>query len=148
MLNAGIRRRVWNSDPGLSMKSPTYDLKFERTPEYLCASVTGKNNSENVFNYIKGTLEECARQSCENLLIIENLQGARLKDYVVVDILYKLMNTIRVPFHKVAYIDLAADATSSMTLAVHIANYKGINIKRFSTVQDASQWLTADKLHE
>ena len=130
------------------MKTPTYDLKFERMPQYLCASVTGENNPENVFNYIKATLEECARQGCENLLIIENLQGARLKDYVVVDILYKLMNTIRVPFRKVAYIDLAADTTSSMSLAVHIANYKGINVRRFSTEQDASQWLTADKVHE
>ena len=130
------------------MKTPTYDLKFERTPQYLCASVTGENNPENVFNYIKETLEECSRQGCENLLIIENLQGARLKDYVVVEILYKLMSTIRVPFHKVAYIDLAADATSSMTLAVHIANYKGINIKRFSTVQDASQWLMTDRVLE
>jgi hypothetical protein len=118
----------------------SYELSIEERPGYLHAVVTGVNSKENVVRYLDDIRRECAARSCSRVLIEENLKGPRLDILDVFDIASSARERATTPLPVVAYVDV--NATSDlMKFAEDVAVNRGIDVRVFSSVADAAQWL-------
>lgn len=118
----------------------SYQLQIVEKPNYLHATVTGKNTMENVTGYLKDLLSECEARRCYNVLIEERLEGKRLETWDVYQIASDSSTFARGIFRTVAYVDVNASG-ELMKFAETVANNRGVPMNLFRTVSEAEAWL-------
>ncbi len=121
----------------------TCEITFHQTPAYLHAIVTGLNSRENVQQYLRDVLRECAARKCSRVLIEERLEGPRLGMPDVFQIASEGSDNARGMLKSVAYVDVNA-ANDLMKFAETVAFNRGLPAAVFPTVAVAEKWL----LHE
>jgi hypothetical protein len=117
----------------------SYQLNFERYPEYLHAIVTGTNDQESVKRYLQDIRAECKRLGCFRVLIDERLEGPRLAvDDVFTIASEGAMDAMGI-FEAIAYVDphMGQMAAFAETVAVN----RGMPVRFFESVEDARSWL-------
>lgn len=119
-----------------------YNLRLIQKPAYLHAVVTGENTSENVMGYLKELRRECTARSCFRVLIEERLDGPRLRQMEVYQIVSDTSARTRGRFKAIAFVDLNADG-GEMEFAETVAVNRGVPVRVFATVAEAAQWLLA-----
>jgi len=117
-----------------------YQLKFQEHPAYLHAIVTGDNTRENVMRYLNEVLEACQTRGCRQVLIEERLEGPRLGTLDVFEIASTGSERVHDVFQAIAYVDVFAGP--QMPFAETVAVNRGIPVRLFATVAEASAWLT------
>ncbi len=118
----------------------SYQLQIVEKPNYLHATVTGKNTVENVTGYLTDLLRECEARRCYNVLIEERLEGRRLETWDVYQIASDSSTFARGLFRTVAYVDVNASG-ELMKFAETVANNRGVPMNLFRTVSEAEAWL-------
>ena len=119
----------------------TYNLSFDKKPNYLHAIVTGQNSRENVKDYMAEIIRECKATNCHRLLIEERLEGSRLDTMTVFQLVSEGSAHAIGLFAAIAYVDVNADG-DMMEFAETVGVNRSIPVNIFSTVPDAEQWLS------
>ena len=118
----------------------TYEVTFDRRANFIHAVATGSNTAETVFEYMNDIREECEKQSCYRVLIEEKLDGPRLDEMQIFDIILKGSPDALGVFEAVAYIDEQQDF-EVVKFAETVAVNRGIPVAVFSSIADAENWL-------
>ena len=117
-----------------------YELKIEEKPGYLQFSVRGRNTQDNVARYMEEVMHECAARRCARVLIVENLEGARLGTMEVFTMVTSGSKRFHGMLEALAYVDLNAEG-GVMRFAEDVAVNRGIPVRVFRTVEGAEKWL-------
>lgn len=121
----------------------TYELRFERRPDYLHATVTGDNNREVVAAYMEDIVAECKKRDCFRVLIEERLQGPRLQAMEVFSLASEGSMKVLGVFDAIAYVDEEMGELGDFVETVAVN--RGLPIGIFGTVGEARDWLAKHK---
>jgi hypothetical protein len=120
-----------------------YALRVENKGNYLYVTVTGDNTPENVARYLSEVRDACAEHGCANVLIEENLRGPSLAPSIIFTIITEAATRVWPVVQRIAYIDTnPAHQTETLQFVETVAVNRGVNIRFFSRVAEAEQWLT------
>ena len=123
-------------------------LTLEPKGSYLVVTVTGDNTPEDVAEYLSEVREACLKHQFARVLIAENLQGPSLRIFSIHDIVTRSSQSVWPEIHRIAYVDLNPEhSRSGMHFAETVAVNRGVNMRVFSNVTDAAQWLE-DRVHD
>ena len=117
-----------------------FSLEINEKATYLHAVVTGKNSKENVLNYLKKVLHECAARNISKVLIEERLEGPRLGTLDVFSVSSEGASKALGKLKAMAYVDINAEG-NLMKFAETVAVNRGLPVRVFSTVTEAEKWL-------
>jgi hypothetical protein len=117
-----------------------FSLEINEKATYLHAVVTGKNSKENVLNYLKEVLRECAARNISKVLIEERLEGPRLGTLDVFSVSSEGASKALGKLKAMAYVDINAEG-NLMKFAETVAVNRGLPVRVFSTVTEAEKWL-------
>ena len=119
-----------------------YELSIQEKEGYLHFQVTGDNNFETVKNYLGAIYEECVQRQISSILVEENLQGPGLKVMDIFQIAEEGSLRAGSEIRRVAFIDQNDEHSyANMKFAVTVASNRGLNVRLFSSVSDAEEWL-------
>lgn len=120
----------------------SYVLRLENKGAYLHITVTGDNTPENVANYLSEVRDKCVEHQCSTVLIEENLRGPSLAPSIVFSIITEAATRVWPSVQRIAYIDTnPAHQTETLQFAETVAVNRGVNIRFFSRIAEAEQWL-------
>ncbi len=119
------------------------DYSFAAVPQegFLRIRVTGMNTPATLRRYLDDVLDACVTQRCPNVLIEEDLTGARLPIAEIFSILVEKSSSSRPGMRLLAVVDLQASDPSNMKFAENVAVNRGVTMRAFETVAEAEQWL-------
>ena len=118
----------------------SYQLTITEKPSYVHALVTGTNSRENVEDYLRDIMRECAARKCVRVLIEERLEGPRLDTLTVFHIVSEGSRRAQGDFEAIAYVDVNAEG-NLMKFAETVAVNRGLPVMVFSSVAKAEEWL-------
>jgi hypothetical protein len=117
-------------------------LTADTRPGYLHVKVAGENTRENVLRYLLEVNERCVQRKSHAVLIEESLRGPSLNIAEVFAIVAERSRTVSLPLRWIAYVDVNPEHSKGrMLFAETVAVRRGINVRVFSTIADAEQWL-------
>jgi hypothetical protein len=120
----------------------SYQLHIQEHPGYLHFQVTGENTVEAVRGYFHEIWHTCAERGCHAILIEENLTGPGLKLGEIFNIVSAGSERPVAHLFKLAYVDTNPEhSAKSMGFAETVARNRGIDVRVFSAVQEAKDWL-------
>jgi hypothetical protein len=119
-----------------------YTLSFEDRHDYLYVSVTGDNTYDTINRYLSEVHDLCVRLKRLNLLVVENLSGPSLSTMSIFDLVTsRSLQTAR-DIGRIAYVDANPDHDArNLAFAENVAVNRNVNIRIFSTVAAAEEWL-------
>ena len=121
----------------------SYELTIREKAGYLHFLVTGENSPETVRGYLSEIAKTCQERNCPTVLIEENLQGPGLGLLDIFQISSQGSNQAWPHVRRIAYVDANREhSAADMKFAETVASNRGLNIRLFSNVQEAEQWLS------
>jgi hypothetical protein len=122
-----------------------FSFVAKQTPDYLHATVTGNNTAENVRRYLAEVIKTCTEQGCTRILIEENLRGPSLGTTDVYALVTEGAQNAPSWLQQVAYVDVNPEHdVGLLAFAETVAVNRGVNVRRFATVEEAARWLSGD----
>jgi hypothetical protein len=121
-----------------------YQLALEPRASYLHFTVTGENSRETVTAYMEEVVRECVARGCSRVLIEERLIGPRLGTVDVFQMVSAGSARFRGVLSAMAFVDVNAE-DDLMRFAEDVAVNRGMPVRVFRAVADATQWLTANE---
>lgn len=118
----------------------TYALTVEQKPTYLHVVITGRNNPENVEQYVADVFRECRARGCWKVLIEERLEGPRLGALEIFAIVSRGSARYVGLATAIAYVDVNA-VGDTMQFAEDVAVNRAMPVKVFRSVDEAERWL-------
>ena len=117
----------------------TYQIKIEKRPNFLHATVTGTNSKQAVIDYWNEIKIACDAHDCFRVLADEKLDGPRFDVMEVFSLISEGSMKMLGQYEAIAYIDrsMGEMANFAETVAVN----RGIPIRVFNNVDDAEEWL-------
>jgi hypothetical protein len=120
----------------------SYKLTVESKSNYLHVAVQGDNSPQSVLAYLSEVRNKCVEHGCSNVLIEENLQGPRLNTLQIFEVLREAIASAPPLFLRIAYVDINPEHDrAAMGFAEDVAVNRGINVKIFSSIIEAENWL-------
>ena len=120
-----------------------HSLTVDSYPSYLHVRVAGDNTPQDVRGYLDKVRQLCIEHQSAFLLIEENLQGPSLGTVSIFDIAARSTEATRL-IRALAYVDTnPAHDPSAMHFAENVAVNRGLHVKVFGTVAEATQWIEA-----
>ena len=121
----------------------SYILTIEEKPTYLHARVTGTNSVENVLSYLAEVHAACVQQNYSAVLIEENLSGPSVDLTSIYEIVSARSHYTTPQLRRIAYVDMNPEHDAArMKFAETVAVNRSVNVRLFSTLQEAVGWLT------
>jgi hypothetical protein len=121
-----------------------YVFKLERRAGFLHARVSGKNDPATVSRYLKDVYDACLREECPRVLIEEALDGPGLSVAEVFGVVAKASEKVWPVVQQIAYVDTnPLHDFAKMQFAEVVASNRGVNVRIFSSVRYAEQWLNS-----
>lgn len=119
-----------------------YTISIEYNGRFLLCNVEGDNTIDNVIHYLNDVHQAMEEHRCGKVLIIENLSGPGLNLLKMYQIILTAKKTVLSLPHLIAYIDSNPEHDhSSLKFAETVALNRFINMRLFTTVNMASDWL-------
>lgn len=119
-----------------------YTITITPSVGYLHAVIHGINTIKNVDRYLTDIRTAIEEQECRNVLIEEQLTGPGLDTFDVFEIIRSHARYARDHKIRIAYIDLNRDHhRTTVAFGENLANILGVNIKVFTTAEEATDWL-------
>jgi hypothetical protein len=122
------------------MSGPNYQLTFEDRNTYLYVRLTGEDSFAASLSYWNKIADQAKLRGCEKMLIHENLVGKVAESEmgeIIRDLLPSGLAEIQIAFFDENVEDAAINALGQ-TLAVD----RGANVKIFTSLDDAKDWIT------
>ena len=121
-----------------------YVFKLERIADYLHAKVSGNNDPATVSRYLKDVYDACLRERCPRVLVEETLEGPGLSVAEVFGVVAKASEQVWPVVQQIAYVDTnPLHDFTKMQFAEVVASNRGVNVRIFSSVRNAKQWLSS-----
>jgi hypothetical protein len=122
----------------------TYQFTIEREPGYLHAKVAGENSPDSVRRSFADVRRACETHACPNILVEEHLAGPSLHPLEIFRLVEEGSRDVWPVVHRFAYVDTNPEHNAArMQFAETVAVNRGVNIRRFDSVDDARAWLNA-----
>lgn len=122
-----------------------YQISIERIENILFCRVTGENTVENVVRYLRDIHDAMEEHRCKKVLIEENLSGPSLNLIKMYQIIHTAKKTVLALPHKIAYVDINPHHNhASLRFAETVAFNRLIQMKFFTNIEPAEQWLHSD----
>ena len=122
-----------------------YSFVAKPAPDYLHALVTGNNSVDNVRRYLAELTRALVDPGCTRVLIEENLDGPSLGATDVYAVVTAAAREVPSHVQKIAYDDVNPEHDMGiLTFAETVAVNRGVNVRRFATVAEATRWLCDD----
>lgn len=119
-----------------------YTLTVTQEHGYLHFRVCGVNSVENVRDYLREVYSTCLQRQCSAVLIEENLSGPSLQIAEVFAIASAGSSATAPAVRSIAYVDMNPEHSKSrMQFAENVAVTRGINIRMFSALTAAEEWM-------
>jgi hypothetical protein len=120
-----------------------YVFKVERNAGYLHAKVYGDNDPTAVTRYLRDVYDACLREKCPRVLIEEALEGPGLSVAEVFGVVEKASEQVWPVVQQIAYVDTnPLHDFTKMQFAEVVASNRGVNVRVFSSVRNAKEWLS------
>lgn len=120
-----------------------YSFQYQCKDGYLHIQVKGTNNPESNRRYIQDLVQASMREGCPNVLVEENLEGARLSVTDIFEVLTKMEAEVRSAIRLAALVDVSPGRSdSNQRFGETVAVNRGISVKTFPSVAQAERWLT------
>jgi hypothetical protein len=121
-----------------------HKITAQVTPSHIHVVVTGDNTERDVLAYMEDVRRLCAQHSCWYVLIEEALSGPGLGITSVFDLASHGAQMAREQFRAIAYVDVnPAHDHDMMEFAETVAVNRGLRVRVFETVDDATRWLAS-----
>ncbi len=120
-----------------------YTIEISFHQHYIHAITKGTNSSQSVNGYLNDIRTAIEHYKCKNILIEDGLIGKGIDTIDVFEIIrnhgrYAKSNNLRI-----AYIDRdKGHQRSTVSFGENLANMMGVNVKVFSAVEKAAEWLS------
>lgn len=122
-----------------------YTFVTTQAPQYLHFTVEGDNTADTVRGYLNEIAQVCARQGCARVLIEENLRGPSFSMSDVYAVVAEAARKVPPTLRKIAFVDVnPTHRVENMQFAETVAVNRGVNVRRFATVEEAVDWLGTD----
>jgi hypothetical protein len=123
----------------------SYHINFILEEDHLHARVEGDNTPKDVANYMTEIQNRCSQYKCRKVLIEENLTGPTISTFDIFKIVDQASQNVPSTVQKIAYVDMNAQHDhEAMHFAETVALNRGVNIKLFTNLQLAREWLDAN----
>ena len=120
----------------------SYELFLQEKENYLHFQVTGENQPDTVRGYLADILKECMKRGTTWILVEENLRGPGLSVLDIFRISAEGTQNANGHLRRVAYVDSNPDHSyANMKFATTVASNRGLNVRMFSSVKEAEEWL-------
>lgn len=120
----------------------SYELSIQEKEGYLHFQITGENQFETVKSYLDALYQECVNRGCSSILVEENLSGPGLRMLDIFGIAEQGSQLASSKIRRVAYVDRNFEHSyDNMKFAATVASNRGLNVRLFSSVMEAEQWL-------
>jgi hypothetical protein len=134
----GARQRLYDS----TIMSHTFEV--EQKAGYLHIRVSGENAPQTVRNYLKQVYAACDSTKCPRVLIEENLGGPVLPMADIYDIASRESQNIWPVVQQAALVDVNRSHNHDrMEFAETVAVTRGFNLRVFTSIPEAEEWLKA-----
>jgi hypothetical protein len=125
----------------------SYDLKIVPKEGYLRVTVNGINTPETVLSYLSKVRDACLRHASKKVLIEENLQGRGLGVVAIFEVITKASTNVWPAILRIAYVDVNPEHDpKALKFAETVASNRGVNVRVFSGLEDAEQWLVSERI--
>ena len=125
----------------------SYDLKVVPKQDYLHVTVRGINTPETVLRYLSEVRDACLRHASKKVLIEENLQGPGLGVVGIFEVVTRASTNVWPAILRIAYVDVNPEHDpKTMKFAETVASNRGVNVRVFSGLEDAEQWLVSERI--
>lgn len=122
--------------------STDYTIEITPQEQYLHVTVQGVYNLTNLKRLLTDIYAACIDNNMNSVLVEDHLTGASLDIFELFDliILYsRKALSLRVKF---AYVDIGSKRNKTVkAFAEQFSHIKGIEVKTFSKIEEAEQWL-------
>jgi hypothetical protein len=119
-----------------------YSLSLESRPGFLHARVTGSNGQQTVLDYTQDIHQACIERNLRAVLIEENLSGPSIRLSAVLQIVAQRAPEAAKWLKRIALVDHNPEHDPSrMEFAEDAAANRGVNLRLFTSVAAAEQWL-------
>ena len=119
-----------------------YQLSIQERDGYLHFQVTGDNQIEVVKKYLAEIYQECVKRGVSSILVEENLQGPGLRVLDIFRIVEQGSQGVPSQIRQIAYGDTNPEhSETNLKFARTVASNRGLNVRLFSTVTEAEEWL-------
>jgi hypothetical protein len=118
--------------------------RFSVTEEkgYLHIKVRGDNTPETVRRWLTDGLKACIELKCSRVLVEENLSGKSLPMIETFSLVGEASKLAWQTVKQVAYLNLSPEQdTKELRFIETVAVNRGVNLKVFTNVKDAEEWL-------
>lgn len=121
-----------------------YVFNVERKAGYLHAKVSGDNDPAHVIRYLRDVYNACLREKCPRVLIEEALEGPGLGVAEVFGVVEKASEQVWPVVQQIAYVDTnPRHDFTKMQFAEVVAANRGVNVRVFSSIRNAKEWLSS-----
>ena len=120
-----------------------YTIVFEDSPKYLYALVHGDKYGYDVLaHFLKEIADECRKRNFDRVLIEENISATTSEEDV-----FRIASELpQLGFAdiRLAYIDRFTEQGDLNEFGREVAEDRGVNVRLFSSFEEADKWLSAD----
>ena len=127
-------------------KDELYDITFTKNDDVLCVNARGQRTLEIVLSIAQKTIEACREHEVKKALVdVRDLEG-RLSTINAYNLPAEYFAALRNPevIRKVAIIDLE-EFSDSYKFFENVAVNRGYNLRIFSDITIALEWLRSDR---
>jgi hypothetical protein len=122
----------------------SYELTVQQKVGYLHIKVMGDNSPQTVRGYLADAYVACVQRHCSSLLIEEELRGPGLSVLDIYQIVSEGSQRTWPHVRRIAYVDVNKEHSSAnLHFAETVATNRRVNVRLFSTVEEAEEWLRA-----
>ena len=123
-----------------------YKIEITHKQKYIHAFVEGTNSIANVKRYLTDVQKATEEYRCKTVLIEERLTGSGLDTFDLFEVIRTQARYARDRKLRIAYVDLNKDHhRSTVAFGENLANIMGVNVKVFSSAEEAMDWLLDKK---
>ena len=116
-----------------------YRFELAVHPAYLHATVYGAHTPENAMRFLREVYEACVANQKDSVLLDMRLEGPTMGTSSIFSVVQQRSGEGR-ELRRIAYVD-AARGPEKAKFAETVARNRGVNVRLFSSVEDAKKWL-------
>ena len=116
-----------------------YRFELAVHPTYVHATVYGAHTPENAMRFLREVYEACITNQKDSVLLDMRLEGPTMGTSSIFSVVQERSGKGR-ELRRIAYVDSAREPEKAK-FAETVARNRGVNVRLFSSVEDAKKWL-------
>jgi hypothetical protein len=115
-----------------------YELTIIERPGYVHARITGPHRADTTLGALRDAYAECVKRNCDEMLLELATTGPSLGPSRIFSVLKDRLDDA-LKLRKIAYVD--TQGREGRAFVENFARNRGVNIRAFSTIEEAQRWL-------